>query len=156
MSASMEHIEEFARQAERRADAKAALIEAEKPAHCSLTWVRETAMSFDKSSETPTDHGMTVEQMEAFGKRAEAIKLATQRLRDAEQRLEFLKRHTEARKKDWEVNQSWEPSLILQKGTNWNKDITIKVRITYAHVEQQLVDDIKRAKRELILLGGRP
>lgn len=36
------------------------------------------------------------------------------------------------------------------------RDITFKVRIPYAIVEQQVVDDIKRAKRELILLGGRP
>lgn len=113
-------------------------------------------MPFDKNTETPTDLGMTLEQMEAMGKRAEQIKFATQRLRDAEQRLDFLKRHTEQRKSSWEVNQSWEPTLILRKSDNWGRDVTIKVRLPYALVEQQLVDDVKRAKRELIQLGGRP
>jgi hypothetical protein len=115
----------------------------------------EEAMPRD-TSQTPTDHGMTLEEMQAIGELAEKIKLATQRLRKAEERLEFLKRHTENRKKDWEVNQSWEPTLILHKGGSWGTDITIKVRLPYAIVEQQLVDDMKRAKRELILLGGKP
>lgn len=110
------------------------------------------------TSQTPTDHGMTLEKMQAIGERAEKIKRATQKLRDAEERLEFLKRHTVERE-DFTVKMSWSPQIILKKGgTGYGhgRDITFKVRIPYAIVEQQVVDDIKRAKRELILLGGRP
>jgi len=108
-------------------------------------------MPFDRTPGKSTDHDMTLEEMEQIGKRAEGIKHAAERLKKAERKLETLLKH-----KDKKKDTSWKPTLVLERSGNWAGDVTVEFEIPYAMVEQQLVDAVKRAKRELILLGGRP
>jgi len=108
-------------------------------------------MPFDPGQDTKTDTGMTLEQMERIGKQAGAIKGAAARLKKAESKLETLLKY-----KDKKKDTSWKPTLVLERSGNWGGDITVEFEIPYAMVEQQLVDRVKRAKRELIQLGGRP
>lgn len=110
-------------------------------------------MPFDNTTETATTRGLSLEEMERIGKEAEKIRQAMAKLREAESRLELLKKHT-AEDADYSVKTSWNPTLILKKGGNYDKDVTIKVRLPFGVVQQQLVDDIKRARREVVRLGG--
>jgi len=108
-------------------------------------------MPFDPGQDKKTDTGMTLEQMERIGKQAEAIKGAAERLKRAESKLETLLKY-----KDKKKDTSWKPRLVLDRSNSWARDVTVEFEIPYAMVEQQLVDRVKRAKRELIQLGGRP
>jgi len=98
---------------------------------------------------------MTLEEMEAAGRLAGQIKQAKEALKVAEERLALLKGVAKARKDDWAVNMSWSPEIILKpKADSWGRDIKMRVEIPFGVVQQQLVDAVCRARRELILLGG--
>lgn len=113
-------------------------------------------MPFDSKPETRTYAGMSLEEMERVGNQAAAIRSANTKLREAERKLELFKKCMAAENRDALTNWSWEPEIILEKGQGYNPATKIKIRIPAEMIQQQLVDDIKRAKRKLIALGGMP
>lgn len=108
-------------------------------------------MPFDPGPETETDLGMTLETMERIGERAKAIKSATRGLREAEKELETLLKYRG--EKD-----SWKVTLTVEKADRYSgrRDTTVEFHVPFAMVQQRLLDNVKRAKRKVIQLGGRP
>lgn len=103
---------------------------------------------------------MTLKEMDEIAARAAVIRLAQQRLAEAQEKLNLLHRYRKRGindKASWEVETSWEPKLLLKVGDRSGYgEVSVKVRIPYGVVEQQLVDDVNRCRREVIKLGGNP
>jgi hypothetical protein len=101
---------------------------------------------------------MTLDEMEAAGQRATAIKGALHRLAAAQQNLDLLHKFAAVKKSgrpvDGPVAWSWKPTLILQAGESYVREISVKIDMPYGVVEQQLVNAVSAARREVIKLGG--
>lgn len=101
------------------------------------------------------DNGMTVEDMEAAGQRAARIRVAQKDYREATEKLRLLTTHRD--KKDVGWNSMWRTTITLRKAqSHYELDVTVSVLVPYGVVEQSLVDEVNRARREIILLGGQP
>ena len=98
---------------------------------------------------------MTLDEMKAAGQRASAIEAAQKELAEAKANMDRLGKYADERK-DWSVNASWHPELILWKAPQYShsRDITVKVEIPFGVVQQQLAYAIQAARRKLISLGG--
>ena len=97
---------------------------------------------------------MMLAELEAAGERAKEIKAALDALAKANEQLALLNRMAEERK-DWAVNASWEPELILRKAVQYGVGaITVKIRIPFGVVQQQLVYAVEAARRRVVQLGG--
>lgn len=97
---------------------------------------------------------MDIARLEQMGKLAEQIKTAKRRVEKAESDIALLKECKAQRKADCRVDWSWKPEIILKKGNNYTKDVTLQVEIPYSVVMQQLVYALGEARRELVRLQG--
>ena len=95
---------------------------------------------------------MTLDEAVSKGELASAIKSGKEYVTRAEHRLKLLKANQKERSKNHEVEFSWRPTLILQKGSYFGQDITVDVLLPYGVVEQQLVYELLDARRKLTAL----
>lgn len=94
--------------------------------------------------------GMSLEEMEAAGKRADAIRHAQAYLAEQRRRLDLVNRYGTA-------GTVWTPSLQLDKGDRWgNGSTSIEIAIPFGVIQQSAVDAVRKAERALIKLGGMP
>lgn len=101
---------------------------------------------------------MTLDEMEAAGARATLIKAALERLAEAERNLALLHKYAAAKRAKRPVSLpiewSWKPTLVLKEGDHYVRDTSVKIDLPYGVVEQQLVNAVSAARREVIKLGG--
>lgn len=101
---------------------------------------------------------MTLDEMEAAGRRASAIKAALARLVAAQQNLALLKKFSADKRAKRDVpgpiEWSWKPTLLLKAVDGYNSEVSVKIDLPYGVVEQQLVNAVAAAQREVIKLGG--
>lgn len=90
---------------------------------------------------------MTLEEMEAVGRKAALIRSKKEALAKARKVLERVKHYGKPKN-------VWRPSLILEKGGGYNNDIAVEVPIPFGVVQQAALNEVYRARRELIAAGG--
>lgn len=99
--------------------------------------------------------GMSLQEMEAAGKRAANIRSLQATLDQERRALAEVNKYVKS-------GMHWEPTITLKEGKPteyWNsaeRPIQIKVRIPAGVVQQAAVDAVARLEREIIKLGGTP
>lgn len=90
---------------------------------------------------------MTLEEMEAVGKRANAIRAARQRLDSAQRNLDLLNKLGQS-------NWSWKTRVQLRKPSSRyaNDEIAVEVVVPFGVVQQQLIYAVQACRRDLAQL----
>lgn len=93
---------------------------------------------------------MTLAELEAAGKKADAIKGALERLKQAEWTLDLVNKYAKAN-----ADSVWSPDLRLDKGDGYyNRPVTIAVKIPHDYVLRQAINAVIDARRAVVMAGG--
>jgi len=98
---------------------------------------------------------MNLSEVAKKKKQLSRLEAAFSRYKQAKKNMEVLEATQKHHYNDL-FNSSWSPTILLKKREGYNNPITVKVEISYSIVQQQLGDALRRARRELIKLGGDP
>lgn len=90
---------------------------------------------------------LTLAELEAAGNRASAIKSALHRLGEVEHKLALINKHG--------AGKVWEIRLCLNPNRDrYDREIDVVVVLPFGVVQQQAVDAVSAARREVVRLGG--
>ena len=96
---------------------------------------------------------MTLKEMQEIAKRLDELREANTHLAKTRNNLSLC---NEAAAKDrgfWGLN--WSVDLLLRKGDGYGKpSVSVTIKIPFGVVQQQLVDEVRRAERDVVRLGG--
>lgn len=94
---------------------------------------------------------MTLEEMEAAGRQAEAIHDAKKRLAAAREKMRLLEKHAKN-------GTQWTVTLRLKENDAYRYDgqVDVVVTIPFEVVQQSISYECQAARRKIIALGGMP
>lgn len=103
---------------------------------------------------------MSVDEATRIINNQSIIKSETEKLKAAQEKMKLLKKcrekYLDKPGTSFSVDISWNVDLIVEPRTDsyYSREKTIKVKVPYAVVEQQIVYEIDEHRRKIIMAGG--